>query len=166
MTLGLSLENFTIVHVVLSLVGIASGFVVLFGLLADRRLDGWTALFLSSTVLTSVTGYGFPVDRVLPSHVVGTLSLLVLGVAILARYRFRMAGRWRRAYVICAAVALYFNVFVGVVQSFLRVPALKAMAPQQNEPPFLIAQGLVLVLFLGLGTLAAARYRGDRADVA
>src|SRR5439155_8179662 len=96
----------------ISLVGIGSGFVVIFGLLAGKRLDGWTALFLVTTVATSVTGFGFPFDHLLPSHKVGIISLAVLAVAILARYAFHLAGGWRRIYVISAVTALYLNVFV------------------------------------------------------
>ena len=161
MILGVSTSTYTLVHVVLSLVGIGSGLVVMFGLVAGKRLDGWTALFLASTVATSVTGFGFPFDHLLPSHKVGIVSLLVLAVAILARYPLHMAGAWRRVYVVCAAVALYLNVFVGVVQAFLRVPALRAMAPKQTEPPFVIAQAVVLALFVVLGILAAIRFRPE-----
>lgn len=162
MILGMSTETFTIVHVLLSLVGIASGLVMVFGLLAGKRLDGWTAVFLATTVATSVTGFGFPFDHLLPSHKVGIVSLLVLASAILARYRFRLAGVWRRVYVVCAVLALYLNVFVGVVQAFLNVPALKALAPKQTEPPFVVAQAGVLVLFVVLGSLAAIRFRAER----
>jgi len=159
MVLGMTLETYTFLHVLISLVGIGSGLVVLFGLLNGKRLDRWTALFLATTVATSVTGFGFPFDHLLPSHKVGILSLLVLAVAILARYPFHLAGVWRRVYVVCAVVALYFNVFVGVVQAFLKVPVLKAMAPKQTEPPFVVAQGIVLTLFVVLGVLAAIRFR-------
>ena len=159
MILGISASTYTLLHVVISLVGIGSGFVVLFGLLAGKRLDGWTALFLATTVATSVTGFGFPFDHLLPSHIVGILSLVVLALAIVARYALHLAGAWRRVYVISAVVALYFNTFVLVVQSFLKVPALHALAPTQAEPPFAIAQGAVLVLFIVLGTLAAKRFR-------
>jgi hypothetical protein len=155
MIFGMTLETFTLVHVVLSLVGIGSGFVVLFGLLAGKRLDAWTALFLATTVATSVTGFGFPVDHVLPSHVIGIISLVVLAVGMLARYTFDLAGPWRRVYVIGAVMALYFNVFVLVVQVFRRVPALNAMAPTQSEPPFLIAQLVVMAIFIWLGVRAA-----------
>ena len=159
MVFGMTLETYTFVHVLISLVGIGSGFVVLFGLLTGRRLDGWTALFLASTVATSVTGFGFPFDHLLPSHKVGIVSLVVLAVAILARYPLRLAGPWRRVYVVCAALALYLNVFVLVVQAFLKVPFLKAMAPKQTEPPFVVAQGAVFALFVLLGVLAAIRFR-------
>jgi len=152
----------TLVHVLISLVGIVSGFVVVFGLLAAKRLNRWTAIFLITTVLTSVTGFlFFPFHKLLPSHIVGTISLLVLAVAIFARYARRLAGAWRSVYVVTATLALYFNVFVLVVQSFLKVPALKALAPTQSEPPFAIVQGLVLLLFIVLGTFAVKRFRID-----
>jgi hypothetical protein len=161
MILGMSTETYTLVHVLISLVGIGSGLVVMFGLLTGKRLDGWTALFLATTVATTVTGFGFPFDHLLPSHKVGFVSLVVLAVAILARYPFHLAGVWRRVYVICAALALYLNVFVGVVQAFLKVPALKAIAPKQTEPPFVVAQAVVLALFVVLGAVAAIRFRGE-----
>ena len=159
MILGMSTETFTLVHVILSLAGIGSGLVVLYGLLTGKRLDGWTAVFLATTVATSVTGFGFPIDHLLPSHKVGFISLLALAVAIVARYPLRLAGAWRRVYVVCAALALYLNVFVGVVQAFLKVPALKALAPRQTEAPFVVAQAAVLVVFVVLGSLAAIRFR-------
>jgi hypothetical protein len=159
MILGMPASTYTFIHVVLSLIGIGSGLVVMFGLIAGKRLEGWTALFLGSQVATSVTGFGFPFDHLLPSHVVGVVSLVVLTIAILARYPIRMTGAWRRVYVIGAAVALYLDVFVGVVQAFLKVPALNALAPKQTEPPFVIAQAVALVLCGLLGTLAAIRFR-------
>jgi hypothetical protein len=146
------------VHVVLSLVGIFSGFVVMAGLLTSKRLDGWTALFLASTVATSVTGFGFPFNHLLPSHVVGVISLVVLAVVILARYARHLTGAWRAIYVVGAMVALYLNVFVLIVQAFLKVPALKAMAPTQSEPPFLVTQLVVLALFFVVGTVAVNRF--------
>ena len=161
MILGMSLEAYTLAHVLISLVGIGSGFVVLYGLLTGKRLDGWTALFLASTVATSVTGFGFPFHHLLPSHKVGIVSLVVLAVAILARYPLHLAGAWRRVYVVCAVVALYLNVFVGVVQAFLKIPVLNAMAPKQTEPPFVVAQGIVLALFVVLGVVAAIRFRAE-----
>jgi hypothetical protein len=151
--------SFTLVHVVISLIGIGSGLVVALGMLSGKRLDGWTALFLASTVATSVTGFGFPFDHLLPSHIVGCISLVVLAVAGYARYGARLAGGWRTVYVINAIVALDLNVFVLVVQLFRRVPALTALAPTQSEPPFAIAQGIVLGLFIALGVLAAKRFR-------
>jgi hypothetical protein len=154
-------ETFTLVHVVLSLVGIGSGFIVLFGLLSGKRLDGLTTLFLVTTVATSVTGFGFPVDHLMPSHIVGIISLVVLTAAIVARYTFNLAGAWRRIYVIGAVMALYFNVFVLVVQAFRRVPALNAMAPTQSEPPFLVAQLVVMAFFIWLGIAATKRFRNE-----
>src|SRR6202158_1109799 len=112
----LGMTTFTFVHVVISLVGILAGLVVLFGLIAGKRLDGWTSLFLVTTVATSVTGYMFPFHKLLPSHVVGAISLVVLAIAIYARYSRHLAGGWRRTYVISSAIALYLNVFVFVVQ--------------------------------------------------
>ena len=161
MIFGMTTSTYTLVHVVLSLVGIGSGFVVLFGLLAGKRLNGWTAVFLSSTVATSVTGFGFPFDHLLPSHKVGILSLLVLAVATLARYALRLAGAWRRIYVVGAVAALYLNVFVAIVQAFQKVPALKVMAPTQSEPPFLLTQLVVLALFLALAVVAAIKFRNQ-----
>jgi hypothetical protein len=151
--------TFTAVHVLLSLIGIVAGFVVMVGLLRGTELRDWTAVFLVTTVATSVTGYGFPVDRLLPSHVVGALSLVVLAIAIVALYGLHLRGIWRSVYVMCAALALYFNVFVGVVQAFLRIPALHALAPQQSEPPFVIAQLIVLAGFIVLTILAVKRFR-------
>jgi len=135
---------------------------VIFGLLAGKRLDGWTAIFLTTTALTSLTGFLFPVEHILPSHILGMLSLLVLAIAIPARYVFHLAGGWRRPYVIGAATALYLNVFVAIVQAFLKIPALKAMAPIQKEPPFLIAQLLAMGIFIVLGLLATKRFRVDQ----
>jgi len=163
MILGITISTYTFIHVLLSLIGIGSGLVMLFGLLNGKRLDGWTALFLFTTVATSVTGFGFPFDHLLPSHKVGILSLVFLTVAILARYSFRLAGGWRRTYVISASIALYLNVFVAVVQAFEKVPALKALAPTQSEPPFLVAQLVVLALFGALTVVAAKRFRAEAA---
>ena len=158
---GMSLETYTLIHVLISLVGIGSGLVVLFGLIAGKSLEGWSALFLATTVATSVTGYGFPFHQLLPSHIVGAISLVVLAVAIAARYAFHLRGAWRRVYVIGALLALYLNVFVGVVQAFLKVPALKALAPKQTEPPFVVSQGIVFLLFGVLTIVAAVRFRGE-----
>src|SRR5437870_12895208 len=135
MIFGMTTSTFTVVHVLISLVGIGSGFVVIFGLLAGKRLNGWTALFLATTVATSVTGFGFPFDHLLPSHKVGIISLLVLAIAILARYVFHLAAAWRGINVASSAVALYLKVFVLVVQLSEQVPALRAVAPTQKEPP-------------------------------
>lgn len=162
MAWGITLETFTFVHVVLSLVGIGTGFVVMLGLLIGKQSKGWTALFLVTTVATSVTGFGFPVDHLLPSHVVGIISLVVLAVAVLARYGLHLGGAWRWIYVGTAGTALYLNVFVGVVQAFLKVSALNALAPKQTEPPFVVAQLIVLMLFILLTTIAARRFRALR----
>src|SRR5713101_2809872 len=129
MILGMSTATYTLLHVLISLVGIVSGLIVMYGFLTGKRLDGLTAVFLTTTVLTSVTGFGFPFEHLLPSHKVGIISLVILAVAILARYGLHLAGAWRWIYAVCATMALYLNVFVLVVQSFEKVPALKAMAP-------------------------------------
>ena len=150
---------FTFLHTAISLIGIASGFVVMYGFLNAKRLDGWTAVFLVSTVLTSVTGFGFPFYVLLPSHKIGILSLVLLALAIVARYVRHLAGRWRWIYVVCATLAQYFNVFVLVVQLFKRVPALQPLAPTQSEPPFAAAQLVVLVLFVWFGIVAVRRFR-------
>jgi len=161
MTLGMSLETFTLVHVLISLVGIATGFVVVFGLLTGKRLDGWTAVFLTTTVLTDVTGFLFPFEHLLPSHKVGIVSMVVLAVAIVARYPLHLQGAWRAIYAVGAILGLYLNVFVAVVQSFLKTPALKELAPTQTEPPFVIAQLLVLAVFIVLGIFAVKRFRPE-----
>jgi hypothetical protein len=166
MILGMSTATYTSLHVLISLVGIGSGLVVMSGFLTGKRLDGLTAIFLSSTVLTSVTGFGFPFDHLLPSHKVGIISLIVLAVAIAARYMFHLAGAWRWIYVIGGATALYLNVFVLVVQAFLKVPALKALAPTQKEPPFLLAQLVVLVVYLAFTILAAKKFHIQAAPAA
>jgi hypothetical protein len=155
------LSAFTFFHVVLSLVGIGTGFVVVYGLLASKRLDGWTALFLATTVATSVTGFLFPYHGFLPSHGVGIVSLMVLVIAILARYRYRLAGGWRRTYAITTVVALYLNVFVLIAQLFRKVPALKAIAPSQADPPFQITQLIGLLLFTVLAIGAAIKFRAE-----
>ena len=154
MILGMSTSTFTLVHVVLSLVGIFAGLVVVFGMFNSKTLDGWTALFLATTVLTSVTGFPFPRDHIPPSHIVGIISLVVLAIAIYALYSRHLAGPWRWIYVVTAVVALYLNVFVAVVQSFMKVPMLNALAPTQSEPPFAIAQSVVLLVFIALGVVA------------
>jgi hypothetical protein len=145
------LSALTIFHVAVSIAGIGSGFIVVYGLLISQRFDGWTQLFLWTTVATSLTGFLFPVHEFMPSHILGILSLIVLLVAILARYRFHLAGAWRKTYAITAITALYLNVFVLIVQLFRKVPALKALAPTQSEPPFQITQLAVLVIFVVLG---------------
>jgi hypothetical protein len=155
----LGLSTFTWVHVLLSLVGIATGLVVVKGLLSSQRLDGWTALFLASAVATSATGFFLPADHFGPSHGVGVISLVVLAFAILARYGLHLAGVWRRIYAVGAVLALYFLVFVGVAQMFAKAPALHALAPTQAEPPFTVAEAVVLVLFVVLAVVAAIKFR-------
>jgi hypothetical protein len=166
MILGMSTATYTSLHVLISLIGIGSGLVVMSGFLTGKRLNGLTAIFLISTVLTSVTGFGFPFDHLLPAHKVGIISLIVLAIAITARYMFHLIGPWRWIYVIGAATALYLNVFVLVVQAFQKVPALKAMAPTQTEPPFLLAQLLVLIVYLGFTILAAKKFHIEPARAA
>ncbi len=153
-----AVDTYTLVHVILSLIGIVSGLIVLFGLLRSDPMNGWTLLFLVTTVATSVTGFGFPFHGVTPAIIVGVLSLIVLALAIAARYTFHLAGAWRWIFVVCAVVALYFNCFVLVVQSFLHIPALHVLAPHGSEPPFAIVQGIVLLLFLWGGILAVKRF--------
>ena len=159
MILGMTTSTFTLVHVLISLVGIASGFVVIYGLFTQKRLDGWTAIFLVTTVVTSATGFLFPVEHILPSHIVGVISLAVLAVALVARYARHMEHSWRWIYVVCAVLALYLNVFVAVVQSFLKIPELHTLAPTQKEPPFLVAQILVMAIFVAIGIFAVKRFR-------
>jgi len=154
MILGMSVATFTLVHVALSLVGILTGLVVLFGMFSSKKLPTSTALFLATTVLTSATGFFFPRDHILPAHIVGVISLAVLAVAIFALYERQLAGSWRWIYVAGAVLALYLNVFVGVVQAFQKLPFLASLAPTQSEPPFVVAQVVVLVIFIALGILA------------
>lgn len=153
------LAVYTLVHVVISLAGIFSGFVVLFGLLAGKRLDGWTKFFLITTVATSVTGFFFPLHGFTPAIGVGIISLLVLSIAIFARYPRQLAGRWRWIYVVTAMIALYLNVFVAIVQAFEKAPVLKVLAPTQSEPPFKLTQLVVLVLFVVLTIVGVIRFR-------
>lgn len=157
--LGMTTSTFTQVHVLISLVGIGSGFLVAYGLLVGKRFDGATAIFLVTTVLTGVTGFLLPAKHLLPSHVIGIISLVVLAVAILARYARHLNGGWRSIYVVSAMLALYLNVFVLVAQSFMKVPALHSLAPTQKEPPFLVAQLVVMAIFIVLGILAVKKFR-------
>ncbi len=159
MILGMSIATFTAVHGVISLIGIATGLIVVVGMLSASGLPGWTALFLVTTILTSVTGFFFPTTHVLPSHVVGVISLVVLAGTIVGLYVQRLAGPWRWIYITGAVLALYLNVFVGVIQAFLKVPLLNRLAPTQSEPPFLLAQLILLVLFIVLGILAVVKFR-------
>jgi phosphoglycerol transferase MdoB-like AlkP superfamily enzyme len=159
MIAGLSIENFTILHVVISLIAIVSGLIVLVGMLGSRRLPGWTALFLATTVLTSVTGFMFPISGLTPGIVFGLISVVVLAIALIALYVKQLGGAWRWIYVTTALIALYLNVFVLIVQLFQKVPALQKLAPTQSELPFSVTQGVILVAFLVLGTMAARKFR-------
>lgn len=163
MILGMSVSAFTQFHVALSLVGILAGTVALFGMFGSKTLPTWTLVFLVTTVLTDVTGYFFPRDRILPSHIVGAISLVVLAIAIFALYGRRLIGAWRWIYVVTAVLALYLNVFVLVVQAFLKVPSFNALAPTGSEPPFVAAQGIVLLLFVVLCIVALRSFhpQGD-----
>jgi hypothetical protein len=160
----MGMSTLTFVHVVISLIGILSGFVIVFGMMAAKRLDGWNALFLATTVLTSVTGFVFfPFHGVTPGIILGVLSLIVLGIALFARYTRNLSGGWRPTYAITAVIALYFNVFVLIAQLFMKVPALHDLAPTGKEPPFLIAQAANMVLFIVLGIFAARGFRAGAA---
>jgi len=155
----LGLTTYTFVHVVIRLVGIGSGLVVVFGLIASKRLDGWTVIFLASTAATCLTGLFFPFHGLKPSYVVGALTMIVLALAILARYLRQFVGAWRWIYVLSAVIALYFNVFVLNVQAFLKVPALKTLAATQSEPPFQITQLVALAFFIVLAVVAVKKFR-------
>ena len=157
------LPMFTLIHVVISVLGIITGLVVVGGLMAGARMGGWTAFFLATTILTSVTGFGFPFTTVSPPHVVGAISLVVLAVCLAARYVKQLEGGWRTTYVVTAVVALYFNVFVLVVQLFAKTPALAQLAPTQQEAPFAVTQALVFSLFVWLGWAALRGFRVAKA---
>jgi hypothetical protein len=159
MVLGMSLATYTIVHVIISLVGIGSGLIVLFGLLNGKLFSPWNGLFLLTTILTSVTGFFFPYTKITPGIILGVLSLITLAIAMYALYARHLSAGWRRTYAVTAMIALYFNVFVLVAQLFEKVPAIHALAPTQTEPPFKIAQLLLLILTIVLITLAAKRFR-------
>jgi hypothetical protein len=152
------LNSYTILHVIISLVAIVAGLVVMIGMFGSQPMPGCTAAFLTLTALTSLTGFGFPFGGVTPAHAAGAISLAVLLVAILAYYQFRLAGPWRAAYVVGALAALWLNVFVLVTQGFQKVAFLRALAPTQSEPPFLIAQLATLILFAYLGYQAVRRF--------
>ena len=159
MIIGLSIHAFTVLHVAISLVAIVSGLVVVFGMLGGLRLPVWTAIFLLTTVLTSVTGFMFPISGFTPAVGAGAISLMILAGALFALYRRHLNGAWRSIYIVTAVAALYFNVLVLIVQSFQKVPIFQALAPTQSEPPFLIAQVAALVAFVALGFAAVSRFR-------
>jgi len=159
MSTGLAL--FTLFHVAISLIAIAAGFAVTYAFLSSQRLDRWQAVFLIFTVATSVTGFLFPYHGITPGIVVGILSLIILSIAIFARYAGKMHGAWRWIYVVTAMIAFYFNFFVLIVQSFMKIPALHALAPMQNEPPFKITQLTVLLAFVVITIAGAIKFRAD-----
>lgn len=155
----------TNVHVAISLIGILSGLIVMFGMFAGHLLPAWTTLFLWSTVATSMSGFPLPADKLLPSHIVGIISLVFLAIAFFALYGQRLAGAWRWIYALTAVTALYLNVFVLVVQTFRRVPELRALAPTESEPPFVYAQSAALGLFVVFAVIAAVRLKRDAAAI-
>jgi hypothetical protein len=159
--LGMSLSTFTAFHVIISLIAIVSGLIVMFGLLGSNRRPSLTAMFLLFTILTSATGFLFPFDKLLPSHMIGIVSLLLLGIACIALYVMKLSGAWRWIYVLTAMIALYLNVFVLVIQSFLKLSPLHALAPSipPSEPPFAVAQGIVLLFFVLVIVGAVRRFR-------
>ena len=168
MMLGLSLANFTLLHVVISVVAIAAGLVVMFGMLSSQTMPAMTGIFLLTTILTSVTGFMFPFTQLLPSHVLAIISLVLLAVACVALYARHLAGFWRPVYVVSALVSLYLNVFVLVIQAFLKVGPLHALAPSvpPSEPPFAIVQGIVLLLFVVATIIGALKFRPPPVSVA
>ena len=159
MVLGMSLATFTIIHVAISLIGIGTGLIVLFGLLKGKLLSPWNGIFLLFTILTSVTGFLYPFEKVTPGIILGVLSLIVLAIALFALNAFHLKGGWRTTYVVTAMIALYFNCFVLVVQTFMKVPFFHALAPTGTETPFKIAQLLLLIITIVLITMAAKRFR-------
>jgi len=158
MILGMSTASFTLLHVAISLIAIASGVVVTIGMWRAQRMPLWTAVFLVTTIATSVTGFLFHSKSFGPPHVVGVISLIILALALVALYGYRLTGAWRWIYVAGALAAFYLNVFVAVVQAFQKLPFLNALAPKGSEPPFAITQLLVLAGFIALGVIAARRF--------
>lgn len=159
MILGLTTSAFTSLHVIISLLAIASGVILVLLMLAGRMARAVTALYLATSILTDVTGFLFHSKAIGPPHILGALSLVVLAIAVFALYGRKLAGAWRGTWVITAVIALYLNCFVAVVQAFQKLPALHALAPNGTEPPFAVAQGLTLVLFVVLGVQAFRRFR-------
>jgi hypothetical protein len=150
MILGMSLATFTTVHVIISLIAIVSGILVMFGLLGSNRMPAMTAIFLLFTILTSATGFLFPFEKLLPSHMIGILSLVLLAIACIALYGMKLSGAWRWIYALTAMIALYLNIFVLIIQAFLKIGPLHALAPSvpPSEPPFAVVQGIVLLFFI------------------
>ena len=159
MTWGISTDTLLQIHVALSLIGIASGLVVLYGLLTGNPLAGWTALFLATTILTGVTGFPLPPFGWDPARTVGVTLLVLVATAVAARYAFHLAGAWRWIYIVGTVMALYLNVFVGVIQAFQKLPFLQALAPTQTEPPFQVTQAVILTVFVLLAVVAVLRFR-------
>jgi hypothetical protein len=161
MVLGMSLSTFTMLHVIISLIGVVSGLVVLSGLLGSKVMPSWTALFLVTTILTNATGFLFPFDKLLPSHIIAIISLVLLAIACIALYGMKLSGAWRWIYMLTALIALYLNVFVLVIQSFLKIGPLHALAPSvpPSEPPFAVVQGIILVFFVIAIIGAVRRFR-------
>jgi hypothetical protein len=164
MILGMSLSTFVQVHTIISLIAIVAGIIVMFGMLSSKRPGGLTAIFLLLTILTSATGFLIPPlvsDKLLPSHIIGALSLVLLLIACIALYAMKLSGAWRWIYAVTALLALYFNVFVLVIQSFLKIPALTAIAPGNppSGPVFAVVQGVVLVFFVLMIIGAIRRFR-------
>ena len=161
MILGMSLSTFTAVHVLISLIAIVSGVIVMFSLLGTNRRPSLTATFLLFTILTSATGFLFPFEKLLPSHIIAIVSLVLLAIACVALYGMKLSGAWRWIYVLTAMVSLYLNVFVLVIQSFLKLGPLHALAPSvpPSEPPFAIVQGILLLLFVVVIIGALRRFR-------
>jgi hypothetical protein len=158
MILGMSTGSFTLLHVAISLIAIACGVVVTIGMWRALRMPGWTLVFLVTTIATSVTGFLFHSKSFGPPHVVGVISLVILALALVALYGYRLTGAWRWIYVAGALAAFYLNVFVAVVQAFQKLPYLNALAPKGSEPPFAITQLLVLAGFIALGVIVARRF--------
>jgi hypothetical protein len=165
MILGMSVGAFTILHVIITLVAIGSGLIVVGGMFASKRLPVTTALFLFTTALTSLTGFLFPIHGFTPALGVGIVACVILVVALVALYKERLVGAWRWIYVITAVVSLYLNVFVLVVQSFMKVSALNALAPTQTEPPFAITQAAVLAIFILITLIAVIKFRPPKAQM-
>jgi len=159
MIVGMSVGAFTLLHVLITLVAIGSGLIVVGGMFASHKLPGTTAIFLFTTALTSVTGFLFPIHGFTPALGVGILACLILLVALFALYKEHLAGAWRWVYVIAAITSLYLNVFVLVVQSFMKVSALNVLAPTQSEPPFAITQAAVLAIFILIALIAVVKFR-------
>lgn len=157
------LAAFTLFHTALSLVQLVSGIIVVIALVGSRNGGPWLWVYLVSAIATSVTGFGFPVDKFLPSHAFGIISLVLLLLVILARYTFHLARAWRWIYTVGLVITVYLDAFVAIVQAFLKIPALHALAPTGSEPPFAIAQAVLLIIFVGLGIVATRNFRGELA---